>query len=555
MSKNAKVITQNLNHLGLIAGTIKELGIPERIDEILGEKVQATKHVSVGECVSAMIINGLGLVNRAMYLVSSFFQNKPVGRLINPHVKAEFLNDDAMGNSLDIIADFDPTSFFANIAFPIGMNRKYRRRFARLDNTNFSLEGAYEGFGDSPEDAPQMLKINYGHSKKHRPDLKQVTLSMMNSGAAGFPFWAEPLNGNASDKKTFHETIRKVQEFQKQIGDTEPFNWVADSALYSKNHLLKEVTSFLWITRVPETINEAKEIVRRPDSSFEWEELEGGYKVCALESKYGGIVQRWVLVSSQQAYKREVETLNKRIDKSRKTLKTALWHLSKDEFACEADARKRFDEVVKKYSFHTATFAAKTVEKFNKRGRPLPDAKPQKIIVQVVESDITENAEAVSKARMSKGRFILATNDLDTKRLPNSDVLREYKDLQKVERGFRFLKDPWFMLDKLFLKTPKRIAALMAVMSLCLMVYAVSEYELRETLRKSNNTLPNQLNKEIANPTIRWVFSLMDGIAVATIDPGGGPVETIVANITKLSEKIIRLFGRTTEQIYDLSPT
>ena len=45
----------------------------------------------------------------------------------------------------------------------------------------------------------------------------------------------------------------------------------------------------------------------------------------------------------------------------------------------------------------------------------------------------------------------------------------------------------------------------------------------------------------------------MDGIAVVKID-SGGIVETMVTDITKLSEKIIRLFGRVTEQIYDLQP-
>jgi len=265
------------------------------------------------------------------------------------------------------------------------------------------------------------------------------------------------------------------------------------------------------------------------------------------------IPQRWLLVFSQQAYDREVQTLNRRIEESRQTLKTTLWHLSKDEFACEADARKRFNEVMKKYSFHTATFSIKTAEKYEKRGRPTPGAKPQKTIVQIVEPEITENAEAIFKARLSKGRFILATNDLDTKRLSNSDILREYKDLQKVERGFRFLKDPWFLLDEVFLKTPKRVTALMAVMALCLMVYAVAEYELRESLRKSNNTLPNQLKKEVGNPTLRWIFSLLDGITVVTIN-SDGISEKIVANLTSLSEKIIRLFGQTTEQIYDLSP-
>ena len=54
---------------------------------------------------------------------------------------------------------------------------------------------------------------------------------------------------------------------------------------------------------------------------------------------------------------------------------------------------------------------------------------------------------------------------------------------QGVERGFRFLKDPWFMVDSVFLKSPRRIEALMMVMTLCLLVYNVAQYHLRDKLK------------------------------------------------------------------------
>ena len=97
----------------------------------------------------------------------------------------------------------------------------------------------------------------------------------------------------------------------------------------------------------------------------------------------------------------------------------------------------------------------------------------------------------------SKGRFILATNDLDKENYQDQMMLNEYKEQQNVESGFRFFKDPWFMVDSIFLKSPKRIEALMMVMTLCLMIYNISQYKLRETLKEKNETLPNQLNKQV----------------------------------------------------------
>jgi len=46
-----------------------------------------------------------------------------------------------------------------------------------------------------------------------------------------------------------------------------------------------------------------------------------------------------------------------------------------------------------------------------------------------------------------KGKFILATN-VDKAELPNADMLSSYKEMQGTERGFRFLKDSWFMAVK-----------------------------------------------------------------------------------------------------------
>jgi len=50
------------------------------------------------------------------------------------------------------------------------------------------------------------------------------------------------------------------------------------------------------------------------------------------------------------------------------------------------------------------------------------------------------------RLRPCAGRFILATNVLDIDELTDDDVLREYKAQQSTERGFRFLKDPLFLL-------------------------------------------------------------------------------------------------------------
>jgi hypothetical protein len=62
-----------------------------------------------------------------------------------------------------------------------------------------------------------------------------------------------------------------------------------------------------------------------------------------------------------------------------------------------------------------------------------------------VESTFERDIVEIEKVLNRKGRFILATNDLDIENYTDEQILEEYKEQQNVERGFRFLKDPWFI--------------------------------------------------------------------------------------------------------------
>lgn len=118
--------------------------------------------------------------------------------------------------------------------------------------------------------------------------------------------------------------------------------------------------------------------------------------------------------------------------------------------------------------------------------------------------------------------------------------------------GFRFLKDPWFMVDSIFLKSPRRIEALMMVMTLCLLVYNVAQYRLREALKAQEETLPNQLNKPVQNPTLRWVFQMMEGISIVTLSDAAGSTQEVVTNLTEVRQKTIRFFGKTACCMYGI---
>ncbi len=91
-------LNERLDHLGIVAGVCQEIGLAAWLDtQDPGNRQQ----VSVGTATVAMILNGLGFSNRQLYLVPQYFANKPVEHLLGAGIKAEMLNDDCLGRTLD----------------------------------------------------------------------------------------------------------------------------------------------------------------------------------------------------------------------------------------------------------------------------------------------------------------------------------------------------------------------------------------------------------------------------------------------------------------------
>jgi transposase len=371
-----------------------------------------------------------------------------------------------LGHTLDDIADYGASKLFAEVAFGVAIDNNLLEDNNHLDTTSILVHGAYE-----VNDDPKTIEVVHGFSKDHRPDLKQVVLSLVVNGPSSIPIWMDPLNGNSSDKVSFHETIKKVEDFRAQIDTKGKFKWIADAALYTKERLLKS-NDYVWVTRVPENITEAKDLIEQLDAKIVWKEGEDGYKTSEYKSCYGGIEQRWLLVFSEQAYGREKKTLEKKLEREEKELKQVLWHFGNAEFHCEGDACEAFEQLKKKYKLYTLTGQVVTIDTHTVRGRAKKGAE-KRTIGYKVETAFERNHGEIAKLLNKKGRFILATNELDSQGYKSEQILGEYKEQQNVEGGFRFLKDPWFMLDSVFLKSPKRIEALMMVMTLCLLVYNV----------------------------------------------------------------------------------
>ncbi len=322
---------------------------------------------------------------------------------------------------------------------------------------------------------------------------------------------------------------------------------VGDSALYTEKNL-KLMKQMEWLSRVPLSIKEAKNLVSSMSSSQFNKSSNNGYLWCEVSNNYAGIEQRWVILESEQRKVSDLEKLRKNIEKEKEKTAEKLQKLMNSEFKSSEGAEEIILRLNKTLKYHQIT-EIKISESELKNQYKSKKKKEEKVgkfyqVSGAIKADITE----IKALERRAGRFILATNRLDKDKFSADEIIIKYKEQQSAERGFRFLKDPLFFADSVFLKSAKRIETMGMLMGLCLMVYSLGQREVRRVLREKEKGIKNQLGKLTERPTLRWIFQCFQGIHLVIIKG----IKQIV-NVTKERELILNYFPISSQNYYILS--
>jgi transposase len=459
-------------------------------------------------------------------------------------VKAEDFNRFKLGRVLDRCHHYGTELLFSEISLAVCRQEKVDTRFNSLDTTSFTLSGDYLAKTDD-----DTVEIKLGYSKDHRPDLKQVMLEMMICHDGGIPLIGKALDGNASDNTVFKERSKLLVD-NFRASET-PRYLIADCKLYTEDNA-ENLKNLLFITRIPNTIKRVGEIIDQAlDAPDAWKTLDDDRKMQTFNVEHYGIAQRWHVVSSETSRQRAAQQVDKRVKKAAQVLEKQLFHLQAQRFACREDTTAAAQALAKKWKYHNLK-NCQIVEHlgYESKGRPKKDQNPTKIEYQVTaESEV--DTDKITQEKSKEGHYIIGGNT-DPKELSDAEVVAAYKEQHRVERGFRFLKDPLFFVSSLFVKNPKRIMALLMVMLLSLLVYGIAERRMRACLAEQEETLPNQIHQATETPTLRWVFQLLYGIHYLEISIGE-QTQQVIQGLTPLQEKILLLFGATVANIYQLS--
>lgn len=545
MEKNLQVET--IDHLGLVAGIVDELGLVELTDELLPGHHQNC--ISNGQVLKAMVLNCFGFLSAPLYLFSEFFESKSTEHLLGEGIKASYLNDDRIGRVLDKLFRYGTTTFFLKASLQGAERYEVDTEQCHLDSSSFSVEGDYafddaeREVGEGEEAKVQAIKICRGYSRDQRPDLKQYMVNLICSRDGGVPLWLKVADGNQSDAQSFAGVM---QEFAQQWDMESMF--VIDAAFYSEPNL-KQVSSLTWLSRVPQTLKLAKELIQQSTAELTAVDCDlEDYQLWEVSKTYGDIEQRWVLIESQT--RKEDETLwVKELKKIESRLNRQLKQLTKTIFACRPDACEALLQFQEQLETHQLKdIQIQTVKTKRQPGQTKIDKSKTAIDGYRIQGQLQLKAETAEKFSRQRSRFILATNQLDREQWPAQRLLKEYKQQQKVERGFRFLKDPLFFTSSVFVKKPQRVEALALIMALTLLVYTLAERKLRQLLAEQGDTVLDQRKRPTAKPTFRWIMQKFHGIHLVIT---GGCKQ--IVNLSQERQFIIHLFGSHARRYYLLS--
>ena len=547
--KPQEIEIQNIDHLGIVAGIIDSIGIVEIINELIG--VEKGEKVSAGQVVKAMIINGLGFVSKPLYMFPEYFETIACEHLIGAGIKPEYLNDDKLGRVMDKMFRKGLGTIFFIIALKAAKKFGVSLSTSHLDSSSMHVHGEYntslpevifesQKVGDNQEleelavKSPKEITITYGYSRDHRPDLKQFIIEMICSGDGDIPIFLKLASGNQADSSCFGKI---AVEYQKQLEVNSLI--VADAALYTESNL-KMMSELQWLCRVPLSIKAAKSLISTIPESELIDSTIPGYKLASKTEKYAGIEQRWLVVQSQERRESDLRKLTQKITKAESKAVQDLKKLSQEEFACEADAIKALSKLSKQFKYHQINESKVTQVKSQTKDSP-------EGISYQISATVSQDESKINTELLSAGRFIIATNVLDSQELSNDSILSEYKAQQSCERGFGFLKDPLFFADSIFLKSPERIESLGMIMGLCLLVYTLAQRQIRKALKESKSTIKNQLGKATDRPTLRWIFQCFQCIHLVTLNQ-----EEHISNWNQDRDFILRLLPDDCLRYYQL---
>jgi hypothetical protein len=505
--------------------------------------------------VIAAVVANLAVEHRPLYALAEWAAAYEPSLLGLGEDGPGLLNDDRVGRVLDRLFLADRGSLLTELM--TGVIAEFRVDCSRLhnDSTSVSVHGAYKAADGEDVAGIPTPAITLGHSKDHRPDLKQLVFILTVSSDHAVPVIYRLASGNTNDDPTH---IPTWDALCKLTGHTD-FLYVADCKAASEEAMghihrgggrfitvlprsRKEDAAFrAWMQdhqpgwaeahRAPGRIGEPDQVWSACEAP--WPSAEG-YRVV------------WVHDSGKQL--RDAAARARKIEKGVKAIeddlagrlaspRTRLRTAAAVHAAAEAALA---DACATRWVHFTVT--EKIEESFRQAGpgRPGPGTSYRRIEKKTFEVTCDVDYGQVGYDAVSDGCWPLITNDKD---LTGAQVLAAYRYQPNLERRHHLLKGIQDAAP-VWIKTIPRIEAIFLCHFIALLISALIERQIRTAMQAAGiarlATYPEF--RGCAAPTADRIFEIFAHVQRHELyDQDGTLVQIFRPELTPLQLKILEL--------------
>jgi transposase len=469
--------------------------------------------------------------------------------------EAGLLNDDRVGRMLARLFDADRASLLTRLVvdaiatFDLDVSQLHN------DSTSIAFAGVHAAANGATRGGKATAKVTYGHSKDHRPDLKQLVWILTVTADGAVPIAYRAVDGNTTDDTTHIATWDGLVAL---VGRPD-FLYVADSKLATRDNMdhiagnrgrfvavlpasRKEDRAFRdWIVdHDPGFVEAHRRAARRRDAPDDvWQTTEApwpsaeGYRIVWVRSSAKTIRDA---ESRRDRIARAIaalDELNQRLASPKTRMKTTVAVEQAATAAITAAGAARW--VGFEVTEHTE-------ERFRqeKRGRPGKDTRYRKTTRTHHRIAWHIDEDRVARDAASDGCFPLISND---RTLTGAELLTAYKYQPNLEKRHAQLKGTQ-LVAPVFLREPARIEALLCCHFIAMLTQALIERQIRTAM--ATRGLPELSlypeDRGCAAPTAARVLEIFTGLARHHLhDTHGHPVQTFQPKLTDLQRQVLDL--------------
>jgi hypothetical protein len=268
-------------------------------------------------------------------------------------------------------------------------------------------------------------------------------------------------DGHASDTQMFQERAQAL--IQAFASSPTPRYLVAEAQLYTEDTAATLATRGL-ITRMPGPLTLVSQVISQALPWGTWHELHDTTRYQCLAWCHDGRAQRWLVVSSQAALQRAEASVTNAQQREWATRETPLFHVQATRFETPEAAPAALAVLATSWRDHqVATTCVIEHKRDAGKGRPTPTS-PITSIDWQRRVQARPDQERIAW-RKHQGACVVIGTHIDASPVRDIQVIQAYNAQCQVESGFRFLKDPWFLVSSLLVKKPCRIHGLLMVMT------------------------------------------------------------------------------------------